>query len=54
LSVIAFPRLAVVLLARGAKERIPSGLCADDGLDIGECPPAKLGPEAEDQPRPSL
>jgi Kef-type K+ transport system membrane component KefB len=53
LSVIAFPRLAVVLLARGAKDRIPSDLCADDGLDIGECPPAKLGPEAEDQPRPS-
>jgi Kef-type K+ transport system membrane component KefB len=53
LSVIAFPRLAVLLLARGAKEGIPSNVCADDGLNLGVCPPAKLRPESDEESRPS-
>ena len=53
LSVIAFPRLAVLLLARGAKESAPSDACADDSLNGGRCPPVEPSRENDDRPRPS-
>ena len=48
LSVIVFPRLAVLLLARSAEESAPSDVCADDGLG-GAVEPSR---ENDDRPRP--
>lgn len=53
LSVIVFPRLAVLLLTRGAIESGPSDVCADDGTNDGRCPPVKPSRENDDHPRPS-
>ena len=49
LSVIAFPRLAVLLLARWSKESAPSDVRAADGLD-GAVEPSR---ESDDRPRPN-
>lgn len=53
LSVIVFPRLAVLLLTRGATESGPSDVCADDGTNDGRCPPVEPSRENDDHPRPS-
>jgi len=53
LSVVAFPRLAVLLLAWGAKESAPSDVCADDSLNGGRRPPVEPSREDDDRPRPS-
>ncbi|CAN5570025.1 cation:proton antiporter [soil metagenome] len=49
LSVIVFPRLAVLLLTRGATESGPSDVGANDG----RCPPVEPSRENDDHPRPS-
>ena len=49
LSVIVFPRLAVLLLARGPKEPAPSDVRAHDGLDDAVEPRR----ESDDRPRPN-
>jgi Kef-type K+ transport system membrane component KefB len=50
LSVIAFPRLAVLLLARGAKETAPLDVGADDSLNGGPWPAVE--PSRDDDGRP--
>ncbi|OHU32641.1 MULTISPECIES: cation:proton antiporter [Mycobacteroides] len=52
LSVIAFPRLAVLLLARGAKETELPGVRASDSLTGGRCPPVEPSREGDDRPHP--
>ncbi|OKH77446.1 hypothetical protein EB75_01715 [Mycobacterium sp. ST-F2] len=49
LSVIVFPRLAVLLLERGTKEPAPSDVRAHDGLDDAVDPRR----ESDDRPRPN-
>ena len=49
LSVIVFPRLAVLLLARGTKEPAPSDVRAHDDLDDAVEPSREI----DDRPRPN-
>ena len=53
LSVIVFPRLAVLLLARGANESALPDVGADDSPNGGCSPPVEPRRESDDQPRPS-